>query len=120
MNFLANENFPLLSIQMLRRAGYNIASILEETPGAKDIDILKRAQKENRVILTFDRDYGELIYQHRQFVFAGVLYFRFEPATPKEPAEILLKILQKKEILINGKFTVVERSRIRQRSLTDI
>jgi predicted nuclease of predicted toxin-antitoxin system len=55
MNFLANENFPLFSIRFLRTAGYNVASVIEDTPGAKDHDVLKRAQKEVRILLTFDR-----------------------------------------------------------------
>lgn len=52
MDFLANENFPLFSIKLLRDVGYNVASVIRETPGAKDLDILKRAHKENRIILT--------------------------------------------------------------------
>ncbi len=120
MDFLANENFPLFSIQLLRNAGYNVASVLEETPGAKDSDILVRAHEENRIILTFDRDYGELIYRHKLSAPAGVLYFHFDPSAPKEPAEILLKILWENRVPIPGKFTVVERGRIRQRTLSDI
>jgi predicted nuclease of predicted toxin-antitoxin system len=115
MDFLANENFPVFSIKLLRKAGHKTASIIEETPGAKDLDILKRAQKENLVILTFDRDYGELIYRHKSFIPCGVVYFRFNPSAPEEPAIILLKILKKDKISILGKFTVIERVRIRQR-----
>jgi predicted nuclease of predicted toxin-antitoxin system len=53
MQFLANENFPLLSIKILRGAGHDIISVLEDTPGAKDIEVLSRAQRETRIILTF-------------------------------------------------------------------
>ena len=67
MFFLANENFPLTSIRILRDAGYNVESVLEKNPGAKDSEVLKEAKKEKRVILTFDRDYGELIYKYKQF-----------------------------------------------------
>ena len=61
MNFLANENFPLLSIHQLRNAHHDVASVIEDTPGAKDHEVLTRAQKEKRIVLTFDRDYGELL-----------------------------------------------------------
>lgn len=54
MVFLANENFSLFSIKLLRNAGHNVASVIEETPGAKDLDISKRARRENRIVLTFD------------------------------------------------------------------
>jgi len=117
MDFLANENFPLFSIKLLRKAGHKVANVIKETPGAKDLDILKRAQKENLVILTFDRDYGELIYRHKYFIPCGVVYFRFNPSTPEEPAIILSKILKEGKISLLGKFTVVERVGIRQRPL---
>ena len=117
MNFLANENFPAFSIKILRDAGHKVASISEESPGAKDRDILKRAHQENLIILTFDRDYGELIYRHGVYFPSGVVYFRFVPSTPGEPAEILLNIIKEKDLTILKKFTVVERSRIRQRTL---
>ena len=42
MDFLANENFPLLSIRLLREAGHRVVSIIQEAPGSKDEDILKR------------------------------------------------------------------------------
>jgi predicted nuclease of predicted toxin-antitoxin system len=117
MELIADENIPLFSIRLLRKAGHDVASVLEETPGAKDCDILKRAYEENRVILTFDRDYGELIYRYDSFIPGGVVYFRFDPATPGEPAEILLNILKNSTISILGKFTVIERKRLRQRTL---
>jgi len=41
MDFLAKENFPLFSIERLREAGHNGARVIEETPEAKDLDILK-------------------------------------------------------------------------------
>lgn len=120
MDLLANENFPPSRIKLLRNAGYKITSIIEEMPGAKDIDVLKRAHRENLIILTFDRDYGKLIYLHKSFIPAGIIYFRFDPSTPEEPAEIFLKIIKQSKILTTGKFTVIERGRIRQRTLHGI
>ncbi|MBE0447577.1 MAG: DUF5615 family PIN-like protein [Actinobacteria bacterium] len=118
MNFLANENFPLFSITLLRDAGHNVVGIIEDAPGSKDIDILQQAQIEKRIILTFDRDYGEMIYRHESIAPAGIVFFRFNPSAPEEPARILLRILREDKISIMGKFTVVERGRIRQRVLS--
>ncbi len=50
MNFLANENFPVFSIRLLRNAGHKVTSVIEETPGDKDRNILKRAHEENRIV----------------------------------------------------------------------
>jgi predicted nuclease of predicted toxin-antitoxin system len=117
MNFLANENFPVFSIKLLRKGGHNVASVIEETPGAKDRDVLKRAYEESRIVLTFDRDYGELIYRHKLAGPAGIVFFRFNPSGPEEPGEMLLKILEIGKVSMLERFTVVERGRIRQRSL---
>ena len=119
MDFLANENFPLLSVRLLREAGHRVVSIIQEAPGGKDEYILKRAHTErlDHFNLRSGRDYGELIYRHQALPPAGVVYFRFAPATPSEPAEILLNVMDKADLSVIGKFTIVERNRIRQRSL---
>lgn len=70
MKFLANENFPYPSVIELRQAGYDVKSILDISPSISDEEIMQIAINENRTILTFDRDYGELIFKmginHRQ------------------------------------------------------
>ena len=62
MEFLANENFPLVGFRLLRKAGHSVKSVIEDSPGSKDRDVISCAKNENRIILTFDRDYGRLIY----------------------------------------------------------
>jgi len=117
MRFLADENIPVASIRRLRAAGYDIVSIIEDSPGAKDEAILLQAHAERRIILTFDRDYGSLIYRRRLPGPAGVAYFRFVPTTPEELAERFIELLEAGRITLDGKFTVIERGWIRQRSL---
>jgi predicted nuclease of predicted toxin-antitoxin system len=86
MRFLANENFPKASVIKLREAGHDVSAIIEEAPGATDQQVLIRSDRDGRIILTFDRDYGELIYKHKNIPAAGVMYFRFSPTHPEEPA----------------------------------
>ena len=117
MEFLANENFPRASIRLLRMGAYKVESVVEKFPGIKDREVLEFAKENNLVILTFDRDYGELIYRFKLVPPAGVIYFRFSPSTPEEPAKMLLNILEKGVAAFSGKFTVFEREEIRQRKL---
>lgn len=117
MRFLANENFPLVSVGRLRAVGHDLVAIIEETPGSKDSEVLTRATREDRILLTFDRDYGNLIYHLRQPAPLGIVYFRFDPATPKEPAEHLLQLLNIEGLTLEKKFTVTERGQVRQRPL---
>ena len=117
MRFLANENIPLPSIRLLRQAGYDITAIIEDSPGIPDTSVLARAADEQRIILTFDRDYGELIYRQRLRSPSGIIYLRFQPQTPTEPAEVLLNLFQRKDLEFQQRFTVVSRDQIRQRNL---
>jgi predicted nuclease of predicted toxin-antitoxin system len=57
--FLADENVPRPSIRLLRDAGHNVAAVREDQPGSEDDDVLARARREDRVLLTFDRDHGD-------------------------------------------------------------
>lgn len=116
MKFLADENFSLPSVHLLRRAGYDVLAIAEVAPSSKDPIILARAVSEERVILTFDRDYGELIYGEKQPAPVGVVYFRFAPTSPLEPGEILIELIENDKSFV-GYFTVIARRLIRQRML---
>ena len=117
MRLLANENIPVPSIRLLRQAGYDITAIIEDSPGIPDTAVLARAADEKRIILTFDRDYGELIYRRGLRSPSGVIYLRFQPQAPTEPAELLLNLFQTDHIEFEQRFTVVERDQIRQRTL---
>ena len=117
MRFLANENFPLPSVIHLRTAGHEVTAVIEDMPGATDREVLAQATREARIVLTFDRDYGELIYRFGLPVPAGVVYFRFQPLTPTEPAERLLELLNMAAITLEHKFTTLRRTQVRQRAL---
>jgi predicted nuclease of predicted toxin-antitoxin system len=117
MRFLANENFPLASVGRLRQAGHDVVSISEVSPGAKDPTVLARAAREGDVLLTFDRDYGELIFRRRLPPPRGLIYLRLVPETPEEAADVIVALLAVPGIRLEGRYTVVDRQRIRQRPL---
>ena len=117
MRFLANENIPLKSVKILREAKYDVRAVIDDMRGATDEKILGTAAIDHRIILTFDRDYGELIFKRHLPIPSGVIYFRFIPRYPSETAELLIRVLQMKDVAIENRFTVLERDRIRQRPL---
>jgi len=119
IRFLANGNFPLASTKLLRQAGYEVATVIQDSPGATDSEVLTRAMVEQRIVLTFDRDYGGLIYRIRVPAPMGLVYFRFDPLTPEEPAQQLLSLLKNKTISLEKKFTVMERGQVRQRPISN-
>jgi predicted nuclease of predicted toxin-antitoxin system len=117
VRWLANENFPLASIVKLRAEGHDVAAILRDSPGIADDEVLARAVHEDRIILTFDRDYGELIFQRKLPPPPGIVYFRFIPRTPEESAERLIQLLAVPGLMVEGRFSTVERDQVRQRML---
>ncbi len=115
MKLLANENFPLASVNILRESGFDIKSIGIECSGVTDAEVIRFAQSENRVILTFDSDYGELIFKKGLKPKEGVIYLRWNDFQPEEPGEYLAVLFKSKEIGFEGKLTVISENNIRQR-----
>lgn len=105
------------SVRALRAAGHDVAAVREDGPGSTDATVLERARAEGRVLLTFDRDFGELVYRHEAPAPPGVIYLRFAPAAPREPADVLAALATQPEVAFEGYFTVLDRDRVRQRKL---
>ena len=114
MKLLANENFPYSSIYYLREKGFDVLSIGMDNPSIKDSQIMDIAIEERRTILTFDRDYGELIFRYGYKPAEGVVYLRLEEYAPVEPGIIVEQLLESKFDLSNA-LTVIDRQGIRQR-----
>ena len=63
MRFLAHENFPVDAVTQLKAAGHDIVWVRTAAPGMKDEDVLAWAAREARIVLTFDKDFGELAWR---------------------------------------------------------
>lgn len=116
MKLLANENFPRASVLMLRSLGYDITSVGEDNPSISDESVMEIAETEARLILTFDRDYGELIYKHNYKPARGVIYLRLEKYTPEEPAKHVHELLSVFKIETDRRLTVYDGKNVRQRN----
>jgi predicted nuclease of predicted toxin-antitoxin system len=115
--FLANENIPLATVLRLRKEGLDVASISLDSPSITDREVMQVSIDENRTIITFDRDYGELIYKYGFRPPAGVIYLRVQNYQPEEPAELLLKLFHNPNFECAGLFTVADEKSIRQRKI---
>ena len=118
--FLANENFPRPSTLSLRKQGFNVKSIQEDYQGISDETVIKIALDLDLIILTFDSDYGELIFKHSQRNPPAVVYFRDKGNDPLFAANILIPLLQNSSLVLPGAFTVVEVNHMRQRFLQEV
>ena len=76
MKFLANENVAGDAVIALRKKGHDVAWIRTDAPGSKDEAVLARAMAEQRILLTFDKDFGELAFRSHLVATCGIVLFR--------------------------------------------
>ncbi|MCF8247845.1 MAG: DUF5615 family PIN-like protein [Saprospiraceae bacterium] len=118
MKFLANENFCMASVYLLRSQGVEVISVNEDAQSSSDKTVIGRAIQNQLTILTHDRDYGELIFKDGYRPIAGVIYFRMKNYTPEVPAKTLLDLLSNPAFEYKGFFTVIDNDlSIRQRKI---
>jgi predicted nuclease of predicted toxin-antitoxin system len=116
VNFLANENFPLDAVEVLRVAGHDVAWIRTDSPGITDPQVLARAVAEERILLTFDKDFGELAFHAGLPATCGIVLFRLPASSAGQlAAQVAVAIASRTDWA--GHFSVVEPTRIRMRPL---
>jgi len=116
MNLLANENFPLLAVDARRAAGHDVLWARTDMPGEADDVILERAQNEERLVLTFDKDFGELAFRYGLPATSGILLFRLQTQSPEHVQRRVLDTFAERDDW-TGHLFVVEEHRIRIRPL---
>jgi predicted nuclease of predicted toxin-antitoxin system len=116
VRILADENFPGPLILELRRRGHEVASVKDLMRGADDRAVLARAQEESRLVVTFDKDFGELAYRFGLPATSGIILFRLSGSDPETDNARALAAL---ELGIDwvGSFAVVTDDRVRVRPL---
>ena len=94
MRLLADENFPLPTIEALRHAGHDVAWVRTDHPGAKDSELLDLAESDGRVLLTLDKDFWQIAIQRRHpLEQSGLLLFRVHPAIPENITPLVHRTL---------------------------
>lgn len=111
MKFLADENIPLEIVNNLKKDGLDIISLSELNPGISDEQVLHIAIKENRILITFDTDFGKLVFKNKEKT-KGVILLRINSYDLSYIESILNKVI-KKEINFEESFCVVESDKLR-------
>ena len=119
MRLLAAERCDASLVDILRADGQEALYVLEAFPGATDEEILNRAYLEHRVLLTEDKDFGELVYRLRRPA-RGIVLLRFDIDDRAHKAPRLQDMLRQEEGRLNGLFVVLEIDKMRTRPLRDV
>lgn len=115
MKLLTNENFPLTSVTYLRNKGYDVIHVGTDFGGISDISVIKMAVLQKRTIITFDKDYGELIFKHGIKPPEGIIFIRISDFKPDFPGKLIHRLLSTVKLNFSKKLTVVDKNSIRQR-----
>jgi len=116
MRFLANENFPGAAVRALEGAGHDIVWVRTAAPGMSDPDVLAWAAREERILLTFDKDFGELARTSALPAKCGVVLLRMPMPRPGEVVRRLADLVTSRDDWA-GHFSVIEPGRVRMRPL---
>lgn len=112
MRFLANENFPGDAIAALLKLGHDVVWIRTEAPGISDTEVLARAQVDDRLLRTFDKDFGELAFRAGLPASSGIVLFRISAPSVEQAVRVIVAALESR-VDWAGHFAVVEDDRIR-------
>jgi predicted nuclease of predicted toxin-antitoxin system len=116
MRILADENVPGDAVAMLRSHGHDVLWIRTDSPGATDEANLAKAVLEQRLLITFDKDFGELVFSRGLAASCGVVLFRISTPSSEIAATKIADTLDSR-IDWTGQFTVVDDRRIRMTSI---
>ena len=116
MRFLANENFPGTAIEALRAAGNDVVWIGVDAPGCSDPEVLARAARDERILITFDKDFGELANASPLPASCGVILLRIPMPRPDGVGRVLADLIMARDDW-TGHFSVIEPGRVRMRLL---
>ena len=119
MRLCANENLPEDCILRLRQEGHDVLWIRETAAGSPDTAVLARAELENRLLVTFDKDFGELVFRRGAKASLGVVLFRIPQPSAAVVAARVAAVLASRTDWV-GHFSVVEEFAIRMRPLPNV
>lgn len=112
VNLLCDESVELEIVARLRKDGHDVDSIRESGPGSSDDEVLAQANQSQSVLITADKDFGELVFRLKHS-HKGVLLIRLEGLLPQAKADLVSAMVKKFGTRIIDKFTVIAPAMVR-------
>jgi len=114
MNLLADEGVDLQIVERLRQTGHSVLYIAEMDPGIDDDEVLDLAIENEALLLTADKDFGELVFRQKRLT-TGVILIRLAGLSPARKAEIVNSAISQHSEQLSNAFAVVTSGSIRIR-----
>lgn len=112
MMFLADESCDACMVEALRADGHDVIAVSETYRGADDSTVIALALEMQRILITEDKDFGQLVYAsgHGHH---GVVLLRYPFRLSRHIAKTLSDLVRTHGVALGNSFTVVEPGRIR-------
>ena len=114
VSFVAEENVESDVVEALRGLGHDVLHVARSSPGAADDSLLEQALRRKSILITSDKDFGDLIYRQRKAT-AGVVLMRLPGLSPHLKAQNVAEAVRQHEGELLGSFVVIARRSVRVR-----
>lgn len=114
MNFVADESIDRQIVNQLKQDGHRIFDVTEMAPGISDDEVLSKANKESAILLTADRDFGDLVFRQGRLI-EGVVLIRLAGLSSKSKAEHVSSAIRQHAKELQKAFSVITPGSIRIR-----
>ncbi len=114
MNLLADESIDRPIVVRLRQDGHAVLYVSEMDPGIADEIVLSRANAQDALLVTSDKDFGELVFRQGR-IHAGVILVRLFGLSNEKKAEIVASAIRDRVDELSNAFTVISPGGIRVR-----
>lgn len=114
MRIVADENLAYRMIKALRNEGFDVLSIEEDAPSIPDNNVLSVAVKEDALLITEDKDFGDLVMLHK-LPHRGILLLRLAGMDTDEKVVRTLEVIRTYGEELKDSFTVLDAKRVRIR-----
>jgi predicted nuclease of predicted toxin-antitoxin system len=116
VNLVADECCDALLVVQLRTDGHDVVYVKDVAPGTDDATVLQMASAQQRILLTEDKDFGELVVRLK-LPAHGIVLIRMNPADSDSKLARLRHLLQHHAHRLAGSFVVLDERKVRFRSL---
>ena len=114
MNLVADEGVDRPVVERLRRDGHNVVYVAELSPSAVDEEVLQQANARGAVLVTSNKDFGELVFRQGR-VHSGLVLLRLAGLANATKAEIVAEVCRTRAAELIGAFSVVSPGQVRIR-----
>ena len=112
MRFLVDECTGPAVAQWLVQQDHDVISVFDEIRGADDKEVIQIASEQDRILITNDKDFGELVFRDKK-QHKGLILLRLEDERAANKIAILKNVLEKDQNSLHGHFVVVTETTVR-------